>query len=351
MRNSLLIASLAVVLPAVAAAQSVGLMHGAGQGLMFSFRGNCYAIMPDHILGGEFDLSLDAGTADKGSGRVFRSLAPGLDLAIGHIDDTFNGHCQQRFEDLPARTDAILERQRDVDIVRVYGTGGITREPATVRSFDSDYLVIELDPKASLLFQGTSGAMVYAGDTPIAMAVEAIDSTHAKALRMDAILERITRILDGREAVPPEPVRSALPEGAVPYRLANCSGEPLDPAKSCAALAAGTGPAVFPAGTRGLAIELDLTDAAGGARKVRGIDLVSRPVEAVETAPRKVTVTISPSGETRGLWTTLGAGDMAVTGRFSAEKAQPQNARRLRVVVTDAWDENLPVRIDSLTLR
>jgi hypothetical protein len=318
---------------------------------MFSYRGNCYAIMPKHILGDEFDLSFDAGTADKGSGRVFR-IDPAFDLAVAHVYDGFNGRCQFALTELPARTDPILERRPDVDVVRVYSTGGVTREPATVRGVEPDLIEVELGSGADRLFEGTSGAMIYAGDAPVAMAIEAIDATRAKALRMDTILERVTRVLDGREAAPPEaPTRSQPATSGVPYRLLNCSIEPVDPARSCVALVAGDAPAVFPAGSRDLVIDLDLSDASGGAAKVRAIEIGAAPDAGVETSPRKITVTVSASGRERGAWSLLASEDMAVTGTFLAERPQALSVRRMRVVIGDAWDDALPVRIDSLTLR
>lgn len=351
MYNSLRVAALAALLPAAAAAQSVGILHGQGQGLMFTHRGNCYAIMPKHVVGDEIDLSFDAGTADKGGGRAFR-IDPVFDLALAHVYDGFNGRCQFAFTDLPTRTDAIIERQPTVDVVRVYGTGGVTRERATVRDLQPDFLEVELAPDADRLFEGTSGAMIYAGDVPVAMAIEAVDATRAKALRIDTIIERVARILEGREAAPPEtPARSRPAASAVPFRLVSCSIEPVDPARSCITLVGGEAAAVFPPGSLNLVIDLDLTDADGAPARVRGIELRSAPAGGAETSPRRVTVTTSATGKDRGAWPLFAAKDMAVTGSLSAERPQPVLARRMRIVVSDAWDDDLPVRIDSIALR
>jgi hypothetical protein len=332
-----------------AAAQSVAINRGAGQGLLFEFRGNCYAMMPAHVQEpGVSDVSLDAGTARKGEGRIIQIFLP-FDLALAAVRPSFSENCMLALSDLPTDIEPIVARRADLRMVRV-SKGEVEAASVELEHLDYGSLTARLGDDASRLLQGNSGAIIFSGAVPIAMAVNAENDTLLDALRMDTIVGYIGRYLEGRDeredtAAAPEP------SGGLAYSLAGCSAEPLRPENSCAAAISGSGPAIFPSGTRGLVIDLDITSPAGAPQAVGEIEIRSAADEATETKPRKIIVTVSPSGKARDIALPFANHDMSADGAFGERKPRPVVGRTLRIVVVDAWRPDLPVRIDSIAIR
>lgn len=335
----------------VAGAQSVAINRGAGQGLLFQHRGNCYAIMPYHVTEpGVSDVSLDAGTTRKGEGTVIQDFMP-FDLSLVAVRRRFAESCQLTLSSLPSDIEPILERRTPLRMVRV-SNGEIEEAGVELEHLDFSRLIARLSPEASRLLRGNSGAIIFSGATPVAMAVEAEGDTRIIALRADAIVNHISRFLDGRQATAAHalPVQAQEVDG-LPFDLISCSREPLRPEQSCLAMTQRTGPAIFPPDDRGLVIELDISTPQGSPQRVQTVEVRSAADGTAQTRPRKIVVTISPSGQARALYRPFADRDMPADDAFTATRTTAIPGRTLRLEIVDTWDPALPMRIDGITIR
>lgn len=339
----------ALVLPA--SAQPVAIDRGAGQGLLFQYRGNCYAIMPHHVTEpGVSDVSLDAGTTRKGEGTIVQDFMP-FDLSLAAVRRRFAANCQLGFEDLPAGIEPILERREPLRMVRV-SNGEIEEAGVELERLDFSTLTARLSPDATRLLEGNSGAMIFSGASPVAMAVQADGDTRLVALRVDAIVGYIGRFLEGRPEAAASPRLEVIGSegGGLAYDLLSCSLEPTRPDRSCLAMVRGDAPAIFPIGGERLVIDLDIATPDGAPRRVRSVEIRSAADAKSETRPRKIVVTISPSGEERALYRPFADSDMPADDIFEATRPGGVTGRTLRIVILDRWNPDLPLRIDSITL-
>lgn len=341
---------LVIALPAFA--QPVAVDRGAGQGLLFQHRGNCYAIMPHHVTEpGVSDVSFDAGTTRKGEGTIIQDFTP-FDLSLATVRRRFAANCQLDLDDLPTGIEPVLERREPLRMVRV-SNGEIEEARVELERLDFSTLTARLSPDATRLLEGNSGAMIFSGASPIAMAIQADGDTRLVALRIDAIVSYIGRFLDGR----PEAEATSLPSstatgtaGALAYDLLACSIEPARPDRSCLVMTRGGGPAVFAPGTERLVIDLDIATPDGAPQRVQSVEVRSAADGKTETRPRKIVVTISPSGEQRALYRPFADRDMPADDVFEASRPAGVAGRTLRLVVMDRWNPDLPLRIDDITL-
>lgn len=345
----LVLAAVLGLLPGAAGAQAVAINRGAGQGLLFQHRGNCYAILPHHVTEpGVSDVSLDAGTTRKGEGRVIQDFMP-FDLSLVAVRRRFADNCQLTLNDLPSDIEPILERRTPLRMVRV-SNGEVEEAAVELEHLDFSTLIARLSPDASRLLKGNSGAIIFSGAAPVAMAVEADGDTRIIALRADAIFNHISRFLDGR----PPAAAETLPEqgtDGLSFDLISCSREPLRPDQSCLAMTQGTAPAVFPPDDRRLVIELDISTPQGAPQHVRTVEVRSAADGTTQTRPRKIVVTISPSGQARALYRAFADRDMPVDDAFTANRTTAVRGRTLRLEIVDTWDSALPLRIDGIAIR
>lgn len=307
--------------------------------------------MPHHVIeAGVSDITLDAGTTRKGEGTVIQDFMP-FDLSLAAVRRRFAVNCQLTLDDLPASIEPVLERREPLRMVRV-SNGEVEEAAVELERLDFSSLTARLSPDASRLLRGNSGAMIFSGSSPIAMAVQAEGDTRLVALRADAIVNHIGRFLDGRQEAEAE--ADAMPgqtaEGLA-YALVACSLEPLRPEQSCLPMTQGDGPAVFPPGGDRLVIDLNISTPQGSPQRVSAIELRSDADGTTQTRPRKIVATISPSGKDRAISRPFADQDMPADEGFSATRATAIAGRTLRLVIMDRWSPDLPLRIDGITLR
>ena len=265
-----------LILPAAAAkAEPVSINRNRGQGFAVSHNGNCYVILPAHVHGRGTALTLSTGSPPiVGAASVFQSFMPGMDLSVAYVSGGLDGRCGDRFADLPRNIDPLIGPGGAVSFVRVSAAGQIERVPARVTSLLYETMEIEVaEGETATVFRGTSGAFVFAGDTPVGMIIRAPDDRHAEVLRIDAIAARLDRLLAGGiGAAPEEPVAEApsQSEGGIGLSglaagITRCSAEPATPETSCWAMAEGSSPLIVPADSVPFVIEIDLAGEEFGA--------------------------------------------------------------------------------------
>jgi hypothetical protein len=344
---------------APASAEPVSVNSPEGQGFTVAHRNNCYVLLPQHVHGGRQSLSLASGAPPVvGEGRVFQTFAPGMDLSVAFVTGGLEGRCMQRFVDLPRNVDPLIAAGGEVSFVTVWKGGRVQRVRGRVATIAYEEMTIDVEDDApdTAMFPGRSGGVVLAGDTPVGMIVEAVGTRQAVALRMDAIVLRIERLLAGGigsdPATEPATAPAAAPDAGIAGladAISRCSAEPLTPEASCWALAAGSGPLLVPAGT--LPFSLDLRLNGGAAVPVGRVRMRTDPDEGTWTAPKSVIVERNAGTPERPFWISYGRADMSPFGELElAHGAAPRTAA-LRITVLDVWDPSLPLRLDRIEVR
>ncbi|MDO8863132.1 hypothetical protein Q6D67_15605 [Haliea sp. E1-2-M8] len=342
------------LLPAQAAwAESVAVNRGEGQGYVVTHRNNCYLILPDHVLGRSPTLSLSAGAPSvAGEAQVFQRF-PGIDLAIAFVRDDLQGRCSTPFRSLPRSSDILLATQGELSLVRVEASGIVTRTPVMIAEILYEQIEVRTNISGSELGRGTSGAFVFAGDVPVAMMIEARSAELGTALRIDAIVARIGRLLDGGPSMADPSVREGAPSapsgpGHLPFRITACSPEVADPTFVCSGLETGAGPVVMPAGAQ-VVIEVEFERADQSSSVIRTVSLTSHAAETEEQAvPRAIVVEVDSSSGAQRRWRHLGSGDMSPFGEFKVNLGTGQLARRARILIVSSWQPDRPLRLDRV---
>lgn len=331
-------------------AESVSVNREDGQGFLISQRNNCYLILPRHILGRSLNLTIAAGAPSvTGEARVFH-VFDDLDLAVAHVAGDFHGRCIAPFDGLPRRSDGLLTGLDRLTLVRVETSGLITREPVELAAILYDSLTLRRPQGTREFGQGTSGAFVFAGTNPVGMMITATDQNNAEAIRIDAIVARIARLLEsgpqGGDLPPPSDPPATAPQGSIPFHVAACTPEPLDPDHACSRLESG-GTMLMPPGQR-VVLVLDLPG--DTAHSIRGVTLSSVADQAY-APPRALRVEIDTSTGSQRRWRSFAQGDMSPFGLFQIDRDIGQLARRLRITIDDSWNADLPLRLDHIEIR
>ncbi|MFZ2871283.1 hypothetical protein [Zavarzinia sp.] len=356
LRNSvrLLLALFALAFPLAspAWAESVAVNQGEGQGLIFSHRGHCYLILPQHVHGRSRAVTIaTASPALTGDARIFRSFAPGMDLSIGLVSAGLGNRCAERWQDLPARTDALLDQSDEAVLTFIAASGLAENRAMRIVSRDLDLLTASVTGARDQIFKGTSGAVLRMKGVIIGMAVTSADTSEASFIRIDAIREKLDRLLDSEAATPAPTPEIAADNGtcgpALSSRVAGitCSREPVSADYACSNLLHGR-PVRFSPGPVELIVEL-----AGGAPvPVGALRLASRPAEGEAIAPKTIRASFDFAPTLRDRWLPFGQVDVTPFGDGAVVNGSRPRARRLKLSITSTWDDALPTQIDCLSI-
>jgi len=344
-RRFLLIIALILASCNPLAAEPVSVNRGSGLGYVFTHNGNCFLVLPAHVHGRGSRVSI-ATTAPSavGDATLLRSFAPELDLSLFYVAPGLQSRCQDRFDRLPEDLGALLDGAVTAQLHRVDATGSETRATMDLTAIDFD--TIAATARDTEIYQGTSGAILRIGNTPVGMAIQSENVEQASFLRMDEIVARIRRIVMPNRV--PEAAEAPAPSGQCPagrHAIArvSCDIEPLAPEFACSNLATpGAGPAIFPAGsTPRLEIEL-----APGAVPLAAVTATAATGQAY-AVPKAIAVeTSSSSGAPR--WLRYGGGDMSPAGTLTVANGAGPFANRIKLQITSSWDAEAPIGLDCL---
>ncbi|WIY52339.1 hypothetical protein O9Z70_12835 [Devosia sp. YIM 151766] len=332
-------------------AEPVSVNRGAGLGYIFTHNGNCFLILPAHVHGRGSRVSI-ATTAPSavGDATLMRSFAPELDLSLFYVAPGLDARCQDRFAQLPDDLGALLDGAVTAQLHRVDATGSETRAGMDLTAIDFD--TIAATARNTEIYQGTSGAILRIGATPVGMAIQSENVEQATFLRMDEIVARIRRIVTPERRVaigdPGDAALETTPAqcepGAIPIRLVTCDSEPPAAELACSNLST-TPPAVagFVQGSPvRIEIELDVESAV----PLRTVTLAAPTSETLAT-PKAIAVDVS---STRGTprWNRFGAMDMTPTGQATLTNGARPFASRVAITLSTAWSEDHPLGLSCI---
>ncbi|MEM6385594.1 MAG: hypothetical protein AAF718_05080 [Pseudomonadota bacterium] len=344
-----------------AQAEPVALKDGLGQGLLFTYRSNCYVVFPAHVHpeGPVVNLFTAAPQASGTAAIYFRRTE--ADIAIGLVRGSARDRCDTPFSKLTKDVSRVLNRTRSATLERINPQG--TLERLAMRIDRTPWLAADERTQSGLyhyvlastdqasgesreVYQGTSGAILYVEDTPVAMVVSAPDATSVRALRMEEILTPVARWLRsgsfGSQAEGTS-TDSSAPEG-MPFSVTEWSGQLVDPNVPPTGLANGTAPFRVAAQAGRVSFTLQLSESAPV--RVRELLLTGAADTTSAATPRAITIDIDRGRPGAANFTPFASADMTPDEPLSI----PINSfsRQLRVTISSTWAPGLPVEVSSV---
>lgn len=325
------------------------------QAFSFTHGGACYAILPDHVTPRS---RLDVVTATpprRGIVEIINFMRfEQLDLALGTVVGAAAEPCEPVIGDLRRDDGRTLAAATAATLTTLRRSGVVENEPVILKVVEYEYIGVDpADPRMrGRLGQGRSGAVLTIDGRPVGMMIDVAGEgigygAEIRALRFDAALSWLARYLERPTLQAAAAGQADRREaGEVAYTVSAWSAASMRPdgdPRSIARPAAG--PYLIAPGDVPATIVLEPRDA--DAFTLGGIAFEGAAVEGVTTVPRNVSIQVArrPGGAFRTLRTAAlplaGRAEVPVGGqRFAA----------LRIVIEDAWDPVLPVRLDRVRL-
>lgn len=347
---------MAVVLPvlllaAAAEARVVTVEEGSGAGFLLRQGGNCYVVLPTHVHGAAMDgirLGSDRGGGPIGTARIVWVAPDDADISLGVVRGGLSADCGTEWSRLPRAlgdeltpgTELMLQRPRQQVFegrrLILHSSG-----PSLVR-------LVPAPGERADLFGGTSGAVAFAGTTPVAMVLQAEDAGAALAIRMDALVATLGGLLDGSLSAAPLVAPGAadlalLPPGD-PVLAEGWTAHPVEGAVDPATMIAGGGPWVFLIGEEPVSLTLRLTET----DRLSRIRLRSTPGTGA-AVPRGIgIVTDASTDPARPRPSPIPAPDMTPDGEFDLQVGE-RFARTVTITIRSSWGDG-PVRLDAVSI-
>ena len=328
----------------LAFAQTVSVENEAGEfgfGWMFGNRGTCYVILPAHVAGDSFFLTLrTAAPVASGSATVIRPFWEGVDLALAVARGGIEPRCVETVDRLDAP--AAARRASRAQLERLTPSGEIDRTPITVE--DRQYLTFTgvVDAGETGIGQGTSGAFAFAQGAPIGMAITSDAENRAEFMRIEEIQMNVDRYLSEHGTIFQTAVAPAAPAAetadGLPLELDRASLAPINPSFPPEAVL-GDGLYVFEAVGRPEMVFRIAGESGVGLSRL----LVTAPTDAGYGFPRDVKIEFTPFPDGRR-WFAFGTFRMAADGVLDTGTIQPRSARLIRLTVQTIWGES-PVAV------
>jgi len=338
--HALVLLVLLTVLPAAGTAapppQAFVRTAEEGQALLFERLGECYAVTPAHVLGGELFASLTGGHSRRpqGDGDLLQTF--GYDLAVLHVSGALARFCGGSPAIVTGLEDRLATSDRGV-LASVNADGSITRRRVTLSDVDLLYLRVRPEQNRDQLFKGLSGSLLLVGDRPagILMAVDA-DTGEGRVLRYDRALETLRPFFDAaRSAARTAPPPTATAAGPAP-EVVSWNAPPLDADHRAANLVDGK-QTVWYAGTASFPVEVVLALPGDKAAVVQSVRLIGRGVTPVERLPRDFEILVSSRGD--GHWLPVATGSYIRTEKEKTVRFAPVRVRRLMLRIYSNWGD------------
>lgn len=345
-------------------AEPVALKDGFGQGLLFQYRGNCYVLFPSHVHPRGRTINLFTSSPQAGGSAIIYFRRAEADIAVGVVNGGARERCTRSFAKLTGDVSRVLASARTVTLERVNPQGVIERMNMRIDNVSWDSATNETGASGGLyhyvyastaegesreVYQGTSGALLYVGDTPVAMVVTAPDAKSVKALRIEEITRPLARWLPSGSfgSLQADEAQPDTQREGIAYQVTEWSGSLVDPELPPTGLPSGAAPfRVLPSGKE-VSFVLELSEEQ--AIRVREIVLDGPDVQGAFAVPRRITIDVD-----RGR-----PGRTAFQPHATVEMSPDQSlvvpintfARQLRVRISSSWTPGLPVEISAARVK
>lgn len=167
-----------------------------GQGVLRARSGECYAVVPEHVVG--YGIGLGVMSPDRVRAPAERVTSLGDDIAVIRVQAGGRMTCGSGWyagDDLGPRLHAAVAEGRQGTVLRVRETGGLGALAVRFTAMDDRFL--EAAPLAAddEGFKGISGSRLLLEGAPVGM-VLAVEDGVVLAYRQDALTHRLSRFFD-----------------------------------------------------------------------------------------------------------------------------------------------------------
>jgi len=325
------------------------------QAYLFSHRNNCYAIVPNHAVRRQV-ISLYKGDPPvTGSGQVthIRFVEDSTDLALAYVDGPLANQCGIEWERLDDDLSRMFLSSTQANLITFSRRGLQTNIPLRVVSVEYEHILLQEEDKErdGEVGQGKSGSLVTIDDVPVGIALQAgagENGDQIKALRMDAIKNRLNRFIVGSDVgSQSHKPKIQTPTAAHAFEVLHWNVLPLAPENNPDNLTRESG--AFITEKLSTVLELDLRLLGDEAQTVKKITIKSNIEDDHYTAPRKIQLLASNQPDkSRARDLGYATNEMSINGGYVANINT--KLRWLLLRVHSVWDPHKPVRIDSITI-
>lgn len=176
-----------------------------GQGVLRVRSGECFAIVPEHVIG--FGLGLRVMSAGRVWAQASLETTFGDDIAVIRVASQGKITCGTGWpgvDNLDATLTEAVSHNRQGSILRVRETGGIVTYPVRFTGVDDRYVEVRTLDQEDEAFKGVSGSQLLLDGMPVGM-VLTTDNGVVRAYRHDALSHRLARFFQtsGPSQLPP----------------------------------------------------------------------------------------------------------------------------------------------------
>ncbi|MBV7408566.1 hypothetical protein [Maritimibacter sp. DP1N21-5] len=331
---------------------------GSGSGFLFQSKGNCFVVLPTHLHGIRFEgiQITEPGGNRIGTAKILYKASDNADLSVGLVRGSITADCGPEWSGLPRRLSQSLKVGMPVTMRRARQASTEGRQ-VVIRTLT--FQQIEIAPEGNEeadLFGGTSGAFLFDGDKPVGMVTDAANAGQAWALRMDEIVNRVSRIMGEMQEGDPcaDPTMpgcesgGALPEAATEGKAIEVTSWSVHPVEGTAdptQMLLGQGAYVAPL-TASTPIVLELTLPEDD--RLRRITILSKPDDAA-SVPRGIEISTDATDGAVRRPSPFPSYEMSPDGIYDV-KVQERFVKRLTIKITSTWGGGSPARIDSIVV-
>jgi len=326
----------------ISAAELALVGNEQGHAFLVKYRGNCYAIMPNHVADQDRLTLVTALPQTAGIAEVFYRL-PEQDLAISYVEGAAAARCTRSWDDLRRNLSQLLLSVNSGGLSRIQFDGQfIDRAEASIIDVDDLNFVIATTGRwaSAEIMSGVSGAVFYVGDIPVGIAQTSPDTTRAQFVRMDRVYDAFSGILDASKNNHPSNTPITKKTNGLGYRI---TGQVTLGANGVAGLRD-----AFKSKWTGAPVEIEFTLSNDQPVPLNRIIVETDPrQDETITFPQRIHLQIDVGQPSSPYWRDMAAQDMTPLGVLEINTGQTY-ARRVKLRVDSVWHPNRVLLIDRV---
>jgi hypothetical protein len=298
-------------------------------------------------------LGSDRAGGPIGTARIVHVAPDDADISLGVVRGGLEAACGNEWRNMPRRLDDLMTPGTELMLQRPRQQVFEGRRLIVHSSGPELVRLIPAPGEREDMFGGTSGAVAFSGATPVAMVLQASGANEALAMRMDAVMAVVGRILEMRPggSVPETALAeeetgtmATLPPGD-PLEAVSWSAHPVDGAVDPAAMLVGKGAWIFDLGAEPVSVTFRLSQT----DRLSRIQLRAA-VGTGAALPREIGIVTDTSTDPgRPRPSQIPAPEMTPDGQFDLRIGE-RFAHTVTITIRSSWGGGTPVRLDAVSI-
>ncbi|MGH1466909.1 MAG: hypothetical protein ACRBBQ_16275 [Cognatishimia sp.] len=331
------------VWPAFAASLAL-VGNDEGHAVLVQHRGNCYAIMPNHVAARD-QLALTSALPQKtGTALVFHRKRE-MDLALAYVEGDIVSTCDRSWNELAADVSELIAGSTSGGLKRIQFAGKfMDRAEATIVDADDNHFEIVTSEQwaSSEIMGGVSGTLFFVNDQPVGIALSSENTNRARFLRLDRVFEALSGVLSAGRSTHPARMQITGSTEGLGYRITSQMRLKNGAKKGLAN--------ALTADWDGAEIEIEFTLSNDLPVRLDQILLESDIADSAQTFPQKIVLELDRGRPGNPFWGELFTPDMPPSGKLDINTGETF-ARRVRLTIQSVWHSDRPMRIDRVVFR